>query len=451
MTRASVFTAPVFTAPVFAAPAFAAFAAAICLGLLGCGDSLVDHNALGLGAPDGGNPDGGGCAAPSASSCGADCAACAEIANAAASCVNDACVYECASGYLRTATGCSRASAIAAGGDTTCAIVQAGEVRCWGANDHGQLGSSTAASLSRMPVHIVGISGATSVVVGSSHACALTPDGVRCWGANGSGQLGQAGADSAAPLSVGLPAGVQQLAAGGRHSCAATGSGVFCWGANDLSQLGGSSLTKAVPDLTSLGGLAAGLDHTCAFIAPGGELRCWGANGSGQLGGGSTSTAEAQPAQPFGSGVTGIIAGSHHTCAIQATKMFCWGDGTLGQLGDRLRQSSSSPVEPGSVSGPGVIAAGGAHTCVAFAGGGGSSNLSCWGKNDSGQLGIGSTGLQTQPAKVSLTGVQAVAAGASHTCALIDGAVSCWGANDKGQVGSGTGAQVLSPAMVTGK
>jgi alpha-tubulin suppressor-like RCC1 family protein len=65
-----------------------------------------------------------------------------------------------------------------------------GEVRCWGANDHGQLGDETL--ISRVtPLPVAAINAASSVAVGGGHACATTASGsLQCWGANRFGQLG---------------------------------------------------------------------------------------------------------------------------------------------------------------------------------------------------------------------------------------------------------------------
>ena len=142
----------------------------------------------------------------------------------------------CAAPLLRCPTGCCAATAVAAGGSSACALA-GGAVRCWGANDLGQLGASGGDS--SLPVQAAGLtSGVSQVVVGGSHACALVSGEVWCWGANGQGQLGAAASTgSRAPAVVAALSGVAELAAGAAFTCARTSSSVLCWGQDDAGLL----------------------------------------------------------------------------------------------------------------------------------------------------------------------------------------------------------------------
>src|SRR6266566_1347113 len=128
----------------------------------------------------------------------------------------------------------------------------------------------------------------------------------------------------------------------------------------------------------------------------------------------------------------------------------CWGHNNHGQLGDGTKTERDTPVAvSGLPSGVQAIAAGSAHTCALLSSGG----IDCWGANDDGQLGDGKMSDRPLPAAVSglAGGAQAVSPGGAHTCALLSGgAVECWGANDYGQVGDGTKAFRYYPVPVSG-
>jgi alpha-tubulin suppressor-like RCC1 family protein len=92
-----------------------------------------------------------------------------------------------------------------------------------------------------------------------------------------------------------------------------------------------------------------------------------------------------------------------------------------------------------------AVSAGTAHSCAVL----GDGQVFCWGANDQGQLGDGTTDARPLPAPVpSLTDVQQVAAGRAHTCARQrGGAIFCWGGNDAGQLGDGVTLQKTTPQM----
>ncbi|HRG97831.1 MAG TPA: hypothetical protein PLR99_16365 [Polyangiaceae bacterium] len=144
----------------------------------------------------------------------------------------------------RKCEGVSGVTAMAASNDSTCAVVANGGVLCWGKDDLGQLGKGTkGAGTNSTPVPVQGVAGATAIVAGAEHFCAMTGEGaVLCWGSNRIGQL--ANGREAGVAEIGRPttvAGVTAVAigAGGEHTCAVkTDDGIACWGDNGHGELG---------------------------------------------------------------------------------------------------------------------------------------------------------------------------------------------------------------------
>jgi len=351
-------------------------------------------------------------------------------------------------------------TAVSVGGYHTCAVTSGGGAKCWGYNGNGQLGVGTYTYRST-PVDVSGLtSGVTAAASGDFHTCAVTSGGgTKCWGANAYGQLGDGTqTERYTPRDVsGLTSGVTAVAAGGHHTCALTsGGGVKCWGENGYGQIGDGTGPPLIPvdvrGLTSgVTSVAVGWLHACALTS-GGGVKCWGHNSSGQLGD-STTTSRSTPVDVSGltSGVTAVVAGQYHTCALTSSGgVKCWGSNGDGQLGDGTTTSRSTPVDvSGLLSGFTAAAAGTSHTCAVTSGGG----VKCWGANSSGQLGDGTTTGRPIPGDVSglTTGVTVVDAGSGHTCALTSGGgVKCWGANSSGQLGDGTTTGRPIPGDVTG-
>ena len=203
---------------------------------------------------------------------------------------------------------------------------------------------------------------------------------------------------------------------------------------------------QAAANLLNIAAVTAGLSHTCALETSGGVL-CWGDNTFGQLGNGTRTLGTSNPyprsVSELGSGIKAIAAGDTHTCALTTEGWVkCWGSNAYGQLGDGTTVSQLTPITvTGLISGVQQIAAGGSHTCALTAAGG----VKCWGD------------LTTTPTDVPglTSGVSAIAAGYMHTCAIVGdaasgGGVQCWGANDTGQLGNGTTTSSSTPVAVQG-
>jgi alpha-tubulin suppressor-like RCC1 family protein len=199
--------------------------------------------------------------------------------------------------------------------------------------------------------------------------------------------------------------------------------------------------------------LTAGSGHTCGLSSEG-MAYCWGRAAEGQLGDGRTTYRSGPVAvlTPAGVSFTQLTAGQGHTCGLGSdSKTYCWGFNDRGQLGDGSTSNRSAPVAvntPAGVSFTG-LSAGDRNTC----GLGSDGKTYCWGTNDHGQLGDGGAaprptpGAVNMPAGVSFT---QLSGGAYHTCALgNDAKTYCWGMGGNGQLGDGANTTRSSPVVAT--
>ena len=310
------------------------------------------------------------------------------------------------------------AVAISAGSVHTCAILDDGSVSCWGSNYHGQLGDGTTTDRST-PTHTSSLGTdrtAVAITAGEFHTCAILDDGsVSCWGSNYYGQLGD-----------------------------------------------GTTTDRSTPTQTSSLGtdrtavaITGGDYHTCAILDDG-SVSCWGYNGYGNLGDGTT-TARNTPTQTSSLGTdrtaVAITAEGPYTCAIlDDGSVSCWGYNAFGQLGDGTTTNRNTPTQTSSL-GSGrtavSITVGYRHTCAILDDG----SVSCWGYNGYGGLGDGTATDRNTPTQTSSLGTDrtavAITAGHGHTCAFLDdGSVSCWGRNQYGALGDGTTTHRFTPTAI---
>lgn len=308
---------------------------------------------------------------------------------------------------------------IVIGGDNTCLRFKNGTIRCWGANDGGQLGNGTLVGQVELPADdiIVGAEVA-SLALGVRHACALTNEKtVRCWGDNSFGQLG-------------------------------IGDII------EENQRIGDEEGEMPPSELKLGDdvlqVTAGLEHTCVLMATR-RVRCWGNGMSGRLGRGNNDSAflagETSASDVLGvADVVEISAGGSFTCALTgAGAVYCWGENGFGQLGRGHTVDVSDPTgKPTNVGGSAKeIRAGTEFACVRFE----NENVACWGYNANGQLGIGQVAMPfdkmgdqpgEMPPAIVLMGVSQLVVASNHSCVLsAQGEVRCWGWGINGRLGYG--------------
>jgi alpha-tubulin suppressor-like RCC1 family protein len=342
-----------------------------------------------------------------------------------------------------------RPGSVAAGTTHSCAIAPRGALRCWGGNADLQLGTGLR-TWSRVPLNVIRLeTGAAAVTAGGSHTCALSVAGaVTCWSREGRTLgVGDATISTAAPVAVaGMTAGVVAVSAGSGHTCALTGArDVLCWGefhGRDLKPRNYLSPRKILGLGRGVRAINAGFDDACAVTAAG-SVRCWGEHYPGPRG---ASPVTAVTVTGLTAPVTAVAVGGGHACALTvAGGVQCWGENAHGQVGNGTTTAAAKPV-PVSGLDAGVVAlsAGYQSTCALTASGG----VSCWGHNEYGQLGDGTTTDAPKPVPVVGLGSEVVSlsAGFQHACAMTrDGGVKCWGYNFEGQLGIGASTLSSSP------
>ncbi len=359
---------------------------------------------------------------------------------------------------------------ISAGWGHSCGVTTDNLAYCWGSDSAGQLGDGLTANRMR-PTLVAGGLQFLEVYAGAAHSCGIaTTNRAYCWGGNASGQLGDGTTtDRHRPVAVANGSFVQ-IRAGLKHTCAVNASNLaFCWGDNTWGQLGDNSKTRRLKPVRVAGTvhflrLAAGAIHSCG-IGTDQHGYCWGKNGQGELGDGTTSSRLKPTAVAGGRSWRQIWVGTElvqftqsHTCGVTTDKhAFCWGYNNAGQLGTGTTTRS---LVPAAVSGGrtfSAITAGLVHSCAITTSDlwSTTAHANCWGSDGNAQLG---NGLQNANVTFSTpSSVQGglpltwVAAGAFHTCALSGaGKAYCWGNNGWGQLGSGSNATGLSPVAVVG-
>lgn len=318
-----------------------------------------------------------------------------------------------------------------------------------------QVNSTARSGLARV-VHVRRLTQVQQISAGIDHTCAVQNGAAKCWGRNQGGQLGDGsliGRHAPGPV-FGLGSGVQAISASRVHTCAVQNGAAKCWGANDSGSLGNGAWEPSyVP--VQVTGLDAGVQmigggyfHSCALHN--GAVKCWGDNRNGQLGIGTTEWSNT-PVQVNGleSDVTAISVGENHACALKSVgAVVCWGANDKGQLGDGSTLDRLLPVAVSGLShGVQAISAGVKHTCARTTAG----TVKCWGDNASGRLGDGTTDDRLVPTEIpGFANVAEVSAGGAHTCARQQGAAKCWGNNAAGQLGIGMLGFQPSPTQVVG-
>ena len=407
--------------------------------------------------------------------------------------------------------GMTGVAALAGGGETSprtnffCALLTAGDVHCWGSNQHLALGRADRTLLA-LPAQVPLPGAAEVIVAGRTHACALLAGRPWCWGSDDKGQLGRdtAYVHPAPDLAVRRPALTddwQQLAVHHQSSCALNTDGhVYCWGvptewwngdipawepelldtrvlavevASDLGARCVRTGSGAVWCVDRVGRrhlmprgspatrIAVSGSSVCAMDAAG-DVACWDV---------ATQPTAATPVS-LGEPATDIAGSASRVCATLASgTIACWtidSSPTTGLVDPGTRHvamgadgvvcivTASGEVRCGrgaslGLPEPGLpemasVTVGEVHRCALTADG----EAWCWGSNYAGQLGQGSIGGSLAPAPVA-TALRFVelGAGRQHTCGRsLDGDVYCWGSVERGSLGRGTRLESATPQPI---
>lgn len=313
---------------------------------------------------------------------------------------------------------------VSVGGNHTCALLEGGQVQCWGDPRHGE-GSGEPG------VPIADIADVVEVEAGSQHTCVRHGDGeVTCWGYNLGGQLG------GGPPVPSIPRATE-LEVGSGKSCVLGPAGeLACWG----SGFGVSGSESLPPTVFEIGApvvsVAPAASHTCA-LTDAGRLYCWGSNDQDEYGDASLPETDTPTEVSAITGLVEVVAGHQHTCGVTgAGEVLCWG-----------YTYASPPVKIEGLPAIVQLSPGQRHSCALASAG----SVHCWGANDLGQLGDG-TGRASATQAVQVRGVDdavQISASSDATCALrADTTVVCWGRNADGQLGDGTTQNASSPVVV---
>jgi alpha-tubulin suppressor-like RCC1 family protein/endonuclease/exonuclease/phosphatase family metal-dependent hydrolase len=336
------------------------------------------------------------------------------------------------------------ASGLSAAGQSSCQTRRDGTAYCWGRNDYGQVGDGT--TTRRYTATKVNGTNWRQVAAGGSATCGITSrDRLWCWGLNNYGQLGIGQTKpQVKPRAVGTGSW-RDVSVAWHHACGvSTGNRLYCWGQNLRGSVGTGSTSRAVDrprqvDSAAWRSVTTGGWHSCG-IRTDGTAWCWGDNALGQLGVGNDDR-QTRPKR-VGTATDNwlrLSTGYGHSCGIRANgSLHCWGLNDRGQLGDGTTTGRLVPTP---------VAGGGTWSDVAVTDGGtcavaGNGAVWCWGDNRYGQVATASAAVFTKPTRrAAPTGATMIAGGWLHACAArADQSVSCWGSNEVGQRGNNNGA-----------
>lgn len=241
--------------------------------------------------------------------------------------------------------------------------------------------------------------------------------------------------------------GAADVIAGGHFTCVTlNGRAYECWGSNASNVIDATDRQTVIdpePEnpLAHLVTWAAGARNFCVQDDVSG-LRCRGPNDFAQNGGGNTTGTSASV---IGfTAAESIAIGDEFACLVSSGTVYCWGRNDAGQLGDGTTTDRAMPAPVASLTNVVQVVAGARHACARDNLG----NVYCWGAR--GLVGDGTTDVDRTTPVMAAVHSYALVAGSRHTCTTdrSTGTILCWGANDHGQLGNGTTTNSPSPTRL---
>ncbi len=325
--------------------------------------------------------------------------------------------------------GGHRFAALATGTAHVCGLATDGSAWCWGLNSGGQLGAAsttcstvfTAFDCAAVPVQVQAGAPFTSIAAAGNTSCAVTEAGaVWCWGWIPY-YISDSRSSSPHVLVDSTGSAFTSIAITNDALCGVTSkSRVRCWGDNwngvlGLGVLGGNaSQPTLTADTVRRSAIAANWapgyeDYVVCALSLDGHASCWGGSTWGALGSSGTVQANAPLEVDFPGTFTAISVGTAHACGIASDgNAWCWGSDSLGMLGHNTvaptcaspfaaSPCQETPVQVADADAPYVsISAGVLHSCAVSRAGA----AWCWGRNDFGELGTGTVTGSRVPVQV---------------------------------------------------
>jgi alpha-tubulin suppressor-like RCC1 family protein len=354
------------------------------------------------------------------------------------------------------AGGVASAIAVSTASDHACALLSDRTVRCWGQNDQGQLGDGT--TTPRLTaVAVRGLSNVIDVSAVWPYTCAVVDGGsgsgpVKCWGASNKWTGNGPSNRSLVPITVGGITDAVAVTAGSGSTCALLADHtVECWGDNSLGELGNgtrasSSTPVVVPGLSGVQAINAGDGSVCA-VMQNSTVRCWGS--AGEYEPDVPNDVLTPTPVPGLTGAVSVSADPYTSCAVlQGGTVECWA----------MSANTGTPAfTPVAVPGLSAVKAYAytrdgqqtEHSCALLVSG----SVECRSPNPyEGQTGNGTT-KPNGDKLVTVSGlrdVTMISAAGFYTCAVRStGSVECWGGNEEGVLGSGTTMNSSTPVTVS--